>query len=86
MEHIEWSKNNFDFKPIKTKYNSYNSEYFPESVDFVEPQNSTYSPAYLKKKIFDTWPETKKFVKYRALSLFELLNRRIVDENQKGNK
>lgn len=80
ISQLEFAKNNFDFNDLQKN----NKEYiFPKDVIFKEPPAPIdFKEELLQKNI----RENKKEVKFRSISLFELMNKRTLEEVSAKNR
>lgn len=80
---MEWTQYGFDYDWMRRQNAEYaTDEYFPSSVHFREPSE----PVDYKDDILDIYPETREQATMRAATLYQLMNRRVEAESEKGKK
>lgn len=80
---IEYLRYNCDFQAMRRQNPIYaTEEMFPKGVNFLEPG----APADYKREILQAYPESYRQGVDRGLSLVELLNKRVLDESEGGEK
>ena len=80
MLELEWAKLGEDLETMKRRDKEYMRDYFPEPIDIQDKYEGEEEADY-KKEIQDAWPEDKKAVRNRVISLFEQMNKRIDKES-----